>query len=231
MMTRFGIFWTAAFLALTGAAQADEVVVVELFTSQGCSSCPPADRILGELAEEDNVIALALHVDYWDYLGWKDEFASAAHTERQRAYARAKGERTIYTPQMVIGGVDHIVGSRGMRVAKTVQKHADQKKPITVQLQRNGGTVSVRATASGNVPNVIVQLATFSPKEVVNVRRGENAGRKLTYHNVVRKMATIGTWDGQGTYSASANVSGGAPVAVIIQAGKGGPILGAAQLR
>jgi len=214
-----------------GSAQAQNAVVVELFTSQGCSSCPPADRILGELAEEDNVIALAFHVDYWDYLGWKDEFASAEHTSRQRSYARAKGERTIYTPQMVVGGIDHVVGSRGMRVAKLVQKHANRDLPVEVRLQRDGGTVSVRATATGDVPNMIVQLATFSPQETVDVRRGENAGRKLTYHNVVRKIAPIGTWNGQGTYSASANVSGGAPVAVIVQAGKGGPILGAAQLR
>ncbi|MEM6386820.1 MAG: DUF1223 domain-containing protein [Pseudomonadota bacterium] len=221
----------AGFLAISGAAQADEVVVVELFTSQGCSSCPPADRILGELAEDENVIALALHVDYWDYLGWKDEFASAAHTKRQRSYAQAKGKRTIYTPQIVVGGVDHVVGSRGMQVAKAVQKHAQQKLPVTVQLQRNGGTVSVRATAKGQVPNMVVQLATFSPKEVVDVRRGENAGRKLTYHNVVRKMAPIGNWDGSGVFSASAKVSGGAPVAVLVQAGVGGPILGAAQLR
>ena len=230
-MTRMGILFVAAVLALAGAAKADETVVVELFTSQGCSSCPPADRILGELAEEDHVIALALHVDYWDYLGWKDGFASASHTERQRAYARAKGERTIYTPQMVVGGVDHVVGSRGMKVAKIVQKHAEQKMPVEVRLQRNGGTVSVRATGSGNLPNMVVQLATYSPKEVVNVRRGENAGRELTYHNVVQKLAPIGNWNGQGTFSASANVSEGAPVAVLFQAGKGGPILGAARLR
>ncbi|MEL7152115.1 MAG: DUF1223 domain-containing protein [Pseudomonadota bacterium] len=230
-MTRMGSLFVAALFAFMGSAQAQNAVVVELFTSQGCSSCPPADRILGELAEEDNVIALAFHVDYWDYLGWKDEFASAEHTSRQRSYARAKGERTIYTPQMVVGGIDHVVGSRGMKVAKLVQKHANRDLPVKVRLQRDGGTVSVRATATGDVPNMIVQLATFSPQETVDVRRGENAGRKLTYHNVVRKIAPIGTWNGQGTYSASANVSGGAPVAVIVQAGKGGPILGAAQLR
>ncbi|MEO1564480.1 MAG: DUF1223 domain-containing protein, partial [Pseudomonadota bacterium] len=191
-MTRIWQFLLAAFLATSTMAQAQETVVVELFTSQGCSSCPPADRILGELAEDENIIALALHVDYWDYLGWKDEFGSAEHTQRQRAYARTMGERTIYTPQMVIGGSEHVVGSRGMKVAKAVQKHASRKMPVRVALQRNGETVSIRATATGNVPNVVVMLATYSPKEVVDVRRGENAGRKLTYHNVVRRMAPIG---------------------------------------
>ena len=230
-MTRMGSLFVAALLTLAGVAKADETVVVELFTSQGCSSCPPADKFLHKLAARDDVIALALHVDYWDYLGWKDAFASPANTERQRAYARAKGERTIYTPQMVVGGVDHVVGSRGMKVAELVQKHADQKMPVSVQLQRSGDTVSIRATGGGTLPNMVVQLATYSPKEVVNVRRGENAGRKLTYHNVVKKLAPIGNWNGQGTYTASANVAGGAPVAVLFQAGKGGPILGAAQLR
>ena len=230
-MTRIGSLLIAAWVAFGGVAQAEETVVVELFTSQGCSSCPPADLVLGELAEEDNVIALALHVDYWDYLGWKDQFASPDHTKRQRAYARAKGERTIYTPQMVVGGIDHVVGSRGMKVAKIVQKHSERKMPVSINLRRKGGTVSIQAKGSGDLPDMIVFLATYSPKETVDVRRGENAGRKLTYHNVVRKMAPIGKWNGQGTYAASANVPGDTPVVVLVQAGNGGPILGASRLR
>jgi hypothetical protein len=226
-----GSLLVAAWMALGGVAQAAETVVVELFTSQGCSSCPPADRILGELASEENVIALALHVDYWDYLGWKDEFASPDNTKRQRAYARAKGERTIYTPQMVVGGMDHVVGSRGMKVAKIIQKHSERKMPVSIRLRRNGDAVSIQATGSGDLPNMVVYLATYSPKETVNVRRGENAGRTLTYHNVVRRMAPIGSWNGQGTFNASANVSGNAPVVVLMQAGNGGPIMGASRLR
>lgn len=230
-MTRLGSLLIAGWIALAGAAHAAETVVVELFTSQGCSSCPPADRILGELAQEENVIALGFHVDYWDYLGWKDEFASAEHTERQRAYARAMGERAVYTPQMVVGGIDHVVGSRGMKVAKLIQKHAERPMPVTVQLERNGDTVTVRASSSESIPAVVVQLATYSPKETVDIRRGENGGRKLTYHNVVRKIAPIGTWDGQGTFSATANVGGNAPLVVLVQARKGGAILGASRLR
>lgn len=221
----------ACWLALLGVAKADETVVVELFTSQGCSSCPPADALLGEVAKNDNVIAIALHVDYWDYLGWTDEFANPEHTARQRAYSRAIGERTIYTPQMVIGGVDHVVGSNKTLVARAIEKHSNSVMPVDVVLQRTGGTVTVRATGSGALPEMVVYMATYSPKETVNVRRGENAGRKLTYHNVVQKIAPIGTWNGQGTFSASATVSGGAPVAVLVQSGKSGPILGASQLR
>lgn len=230
-MTRVGSLLVAAWMALGGVAQAAETVVVELFTSQGCSSCPPADRILGELAEDDNVIALALHVDYWDYLGWKDEFASPENTKRQRAYARAKGERTIYTPQMIVGGMDHVVGSRGMKVAKIVQKHAKRKMPVDIRLRRSGDTLSIEATGVGDLPNMVVYVATYSPEETVDVRRGENAGRTLTYHNVVRRMAPVGRWNGQGTFSASANVSGNAPVVVLVQAGNGGPIMGASRLR
>lgn len=230
-MTRFGSIFVAAWMALGGMAQAGETVVVELFTSQGCSSCPPADKILGELAEDDDVIALALHVDYWDYLGWKDEFADPAHTKRQRAYAQAKGERTIYTPQMVINGVDHVVGSRGMKVASAVRKHSEQKLPVTVRLKRSGNSIVIEAKGAGNLPNMVVQVATFTPEATVNIRRGENAGRKITYHNVVQNLSAIGTWNGQGTYSGKANVAANMPVAVLIQARAGGAILGASQLR
>ena len=222
---------SAAWMAVAGMAQAEDVVVVELFTSQGCSSCPPADKILGELAERDDVIALAMHVDYWDYLGWKDEFGSPANTKRQRAYAQSMGERSIYTPQMVIGGVEHVVGSRGMKVAKAIKKHSERRMPVTVKLQRQGGTVTVVADGSGNLPNMVVQIATFTPSATVNVRRGENAGRTLTYHNVVRSLTPVGRWNGQGTYSASAPVPSNMPVAVLIQARSGGAILGAAQLK
>ena len=146
-MTHLSKMVAAAWMALAGVAAAGEAVVVELFTSQGCSSCPPADRILGELAERDDVIALALHVDYWDYLGWKDEFASPQYTKRQRAYARAAGERTIYTPQMVIGGQDHVIGSRPMKVSQAIQKHIAKAQPVRVQLKRNGDTLTIVARA------------------------------------------------------------------------------------
>lgn len=222
---------TAAWVALAGFAQADEVVVVELFTSQGCSSCPPADKILGELGERDNVIALALHVDYWDYLGWKDAFASPDHTKRQRAYARAKGERTIYTPQMVIGGVDHVVGSRAMKVSNTVRKHERQSLPVKVDLVRQGDRVVIRADGRGNLPDMVVQLVTYTPEATVKIRRGENAGRTITYHNVVRDLVTLGSWNGRGEYSASAKVPSGMPVVVMVQAKGAGPIMGASRLK
>lgn len=230
-MTRFSTFTAAAWMALGGMAAAGETVVVELFTSQGCSSCPPADRILGELAERDDVIALALHVDYWDYLGWKDEFASPANTERQRAYARAKHERTIYTPQMVIGGQDHVIGSKSMKIGQIIQKHSEIQKPVHVQLTRNGDTISIRATSRGAARDAIVQVVTFIPKAKVNVSRGENAGKTLVYHNVVQTMDVLGSWNTRSDYSGSVKVTAGTPVVVLVQEKDAGAILGAARLR
>jgi hypothetical protein len=218
-------------MAFAGSVSAENYVVVELFTSQGCSSCPPADSILGELAERDDVIALAWHVDYWDYLGWKDEFASPEYSDRQRAYARAKGERTIYTPQMVVGGVDHAIGSRPMKVASLIQKHAAKGMPVNVELVRDGDTVQIVATAHDIALDSIVQLVTFRPTSEVSIRRGENAGRTLVYHNVVQNMAHVERWDGQTDYAASVTVAADLPVAVMVQARGGGPILGATQLR
>ena len=222
-----GIWMTTA-----GAALADQPVVVELFTSQGCSSCPPADKILGELAERDDVIALAMHVDYWDYLGWKDKFADPAYTKRQRAYARAKGERTIYTPQMVIGGTDHVVGSRPMKISNLVRKHAKKDALVDVKLSKSGGQIVIEATPAGTIRGgAVVQLVTFVPKSTVDIRRGENAGRKLTYHNIVRDVAVLGKWNGSGTYRATAKAPADAQVVVLVQSPGAGPILGAARLR
>lgn len=230
-MKRIGTLVAAAWLAMGTMATAGETVVVELFTSQGCSSCPPADRILGELSERDDIIALAFHVDYWDYLGWKDKFASPQNTRRQRNYARAKGERTIYTPQMIIGGTDPVVGSKSMKVGQLVQKHAEKKMPVHVRLTRNGNTVRIASASRSPVGKAIIQLVTFSPKSKVEVKRGENAGKTFVYHNIVRSLDVIGTWDGTGTHEATVQVPAGLSIAVLVQQRGFGPILGAAQLR
>ena len=222
----------ATFLTLAGGAFAKDAVVVELFTSQGCSSCPPADRLLAEIAERDDVIALALHVDYWDYIGWKDQFADPGFTQRQRDYARAAGERSIYTPQMVIGGVDHIVGVKAMKLADLLAKHAATPDPVKVTLSRDGDRVTVRAKATGRIrTDALVQLVTYTPEATVDIRRGENAGRRLSYHNIAQAWVTVGKWDGRGEFRATARVSADTPVVVLVQDRKGGPILGASRLK
>lgn len=221
----------AAALGLASMAQASErLVVVELFTSQGCSSCPPADAILGELASRSDLLPLALHVDYWDYIGWKDTFASPAFTKRQRAYAAAAGSRSIYTPQLVVGGVDHVIGAKHMQLADRISEHRRAESPVDLDLASDGSTLRIEARARTPQPGrYSVVLVRYSPEETVAIRRGENAGRTITYHNIVSSMKEIGTWDGRGSFRASTPIRGGAEHAVLIQRDGHRAILAAAR--
>lgn len=205
-------------------------VVVELFTSQGCSSCPPADAILGELAGRDDVIALALHVDYWDYIGWKDTFADPAFTKRQNEYAFAAGSRTVYTPQMVVGGVDVVLGSDPAGLSAAVKSHQALADTVDLKLERDGDSITVSATASGAGP-LDVQLIRYRSEATVEIKRGENAGRSITYHNIVTSISAVDRWDGNQTYRQSFAVSGADPVVVLLQRPKAGAILAAARLK
>ncbi len=214
------------------AAAADRPVVVELYTSQGCSSCPPADAILAELADREDVIALAFHVDYWDYIGWKDIFADPANTLRQRNYARVAGARSVYTPQMIVDGQDHVVGTKPMKLAEHIDSHRNRETPVTLKLTRDGDLVRIRARSDARLSGgSTVRVATYSPEETVAIKRGENAGRTLTYHNVVRGLTDVSSWDGAGEFRANVKIAEGAPVVVLIQEGHHGPMLAAARLR
>ena len=219
-----------AFWQPTPAAAQDNTVVVELFTSQGCSACPPADEILRNLATRDNVIALALHVDYWDYIGWVDSFGRPEHTARQQAYARVAKAPTVYTPQMVIGGVDHLVGSRSMQVMDTLQAHARQQNSFDVRLVRSDDVVTISANP-GLPGNYDVQLVRYVPLQSVDIGRGENAGRMFDYANVVTSWDVVGQWSGITPLDLRAHARGPQPVVVIIQKSGHGAIVGAAQLR
>jgi hypothetical protein len=207
-------------------------VVVELYTSQGCSSCPPADEMLMELSARDDVIALALHVDYWDYIGWVDSFGNSDHTRRQQDYARAAGETTIYTPQFVIAGQDIVVGARGMDVADLIAAHRVQDHAVSVALDWSDDTLQITASlvdAAEQGP-FVVQMAQILPVQTVDVHRGENAGKTIAYSNVVQEIDLLGQWDGVEPLTMEANVSGAGQVAVIVQRGTNGPVVGAAKL-
>ncbi len=207
-------------------------VVVELFTSQGCSSCPPADEVLGQLVGRKGVIPLALHVDYWDYIGWTDKFGSAANTARQKAYAQAIGSRTIYTPQMIIEGDDRVEGPRPLDVAELIQEHRAEVTPVSLSISREGDTVRIAATSSQPfAKNVLVELVRYLPEQTVTIARGENAGRTITYHNIVTAWQTVGTWDGTAPMELQATAAGSQPVVVIVQQSGPGEILAAAALR
>jgi hypothetical protein len=207
-----------------------DAVLVELYTSQGCSSCPPADEILGKLAKRDDVIALSLHVDYWDYLGWKDVFADPAFTKRQQAYARAARENMIYTPQMVIGGVDSVVGTRTMELMDYISMRQKASRPVSLTLSKSAGQIDVDASSTGVGGEWVVQLVRYIPKQAVEIKRGENAGRTVTYHNVVSSWNVIGTWNGEAPLQLSAPLDGDAPSVVVIQDGTSGPVLAVARL-
>jgi hypothetical protein len=173
-------------------------VVVELYTSQGCSSCPPADEMLTELSARDDVIALALHVDYWDYIGWVDEFANPAHTRRQQDYARAAGETTIYTPQFVIAGTDIVIGARGMDVADLIAAHRTVEDTVDVNLNWMGDTLTIAAQMDDTPTDggYVIQLVQILSEQTVDIRRGENAGKTISYANVVQSLEVIEQWDG-----------------------------------
>jgi hypothetical protein len=222
----------AAAMGLAGLPlAADDAVVVELYTSQGCSSCPPADALLSELAQMDGVIALALHVDYWDYIGWKDELARPEHTERQKNYARAVGKKMIYTPQFVIGGVERVTGYEPMEVAEIIQRHREAPRPVSLDVRRDGETILIEAHAVADPGGpMVVQIARYAPMHRVEITQGENAGLTMDYHNAVDMWAELGRWDGQGVYMATARVAGDAPVAVIFQREGYGPVVAAARV-
>ncbi len=231
-MRKFAALLAAAWIGSAGLGQADDhPVVVELFTSQGCSSCPPADALLAKLAQQDNVIALALHVDYWDYIGWKDSFAQPEHTVRQKAYAKAAGKRMIYTPQMIIDGEDHVVGNKPAQVAELINRHAARGSAFSLQITRSAGTLDIQATANtATTGRFVVQLVEFDPMRMVDITRGENAGKILDYANIVTGWQAIAEWDGRKPLQLNKAVEASQPVAVLIQHADNGPIVAAAKL-
>ena len=220
-------------LCLSGPllAQSRPVVVVELYTSQGCSSCPPADANFADLTRDPAVMPLALHVDYWDYIGWADSFANPKFTERQKAYAHAEGSKTIYTPQFIVGGLGRVVGNEPGEVAAHIRKHLSVGSPVQLRLERSGDQIVIFAQADPPLGRPVrVQLVRFTPSATVAIERGENAGKTVTYRNIVTAWTSLGTWDGQGEMTLRAAIVGTDRVVVIVQNEGPGQILAAAVL-
>ena len=182
-------------LAMGSAAAAQQPVVVELFTSEGCSSCPPADRLLATLAERPGILVLSFDVDYWDRLGWKDPFSSAAATARQHDYARLLEIGSVYTPQIVVDGRWQVVGSDSGAVEKALVAARRAPPPISVSLVVEDGRARVGFGATGGV-HAFLLLVAFDRHDTDNVVRGENAGRTLTHVDVVRGFGKIARSDG-----------------------------------
>lgn len=225
------VFAAVALMAPAWVSAQTNPVVVELYTSQGCSSCPPADKLMHDLAARDDVIALALHVDYWDYIGWKDEYANPAYTRRQQKYAHVAGRNMVYTPQMIIAGQDDVVGARSMELADLIAKHSQQPATTRVQATRQGNVLTVTAETDGPLAAASnIHLVRYDPERVAKITRGENAGRTLTYNNVVADWQVVGQWDGTAPLEMSVTVSGDMPAVVLVQMPGPGRILAAARV-
>jgi hypothetical protein len=211
--------------------------VVELFTSQGCSSCPPADRLMGELVRRGDLVTLTYPVDYWDYLGWHDTLASPENSRRQRDYAEARGDRAVYTPQVVVNGATHVVGSDRKALGQALE--TSPALPVKVSLRRIDERIEI--SVEGRLPAgtgmATVMVAFVAPPVDVAIPRGENRGRNITYHHVVKAMRAVGVWEGgKAVFQIPAseirklNAGGCAALVQIEKAGRPGRILGAGTL-
>ena len=230
LLTFMAAIWMMA-LPHSATAQ-DRPVVIELYTSQGCHSCPPADAYMHKLAKRDDVIALALHVDYWDYIGWKDIFASPAWTERQRSYARVGQRRMVYTPQMIINGQDHVVGNRPKDVEDLIARHAKAGAVVELSAKRSGNKVEISAVPGSTLSGpVTVQLVRYKPNQTVDIKRGENAGKTLSYSNIVTEIDVVRTWDGQSPLQMTTKMPGDLPGVILVQGEGMGSVLAAAYVK
>ena len=213
-----------ALAVFAGPANAEPRAVLELFTSQGCSSCPAADRLLGELGKDPSLVTMTLAVDYWDYLGWKDTLATRGHTLRQRAYAKVRGDREVYTPQMVVNGTVHVPGGDRAAIERAIAQ-SKQSGPLALAVKASvaGDKLTVDVPAKDGQAAGEVWLCPITKAVPVKIGRGENRGHTITYTNVVRRWTRLGEWTGKAqTFQVPLNeIQTGEidSVAVVVQSG------------
>jgi hypothetical protein len=189
---------TLALTAFVQSAAAEPVKgVVELFTSQSCSSCPPADEVLGTLIKRDGIIGLAFHVDYWDYLDWKDTFSSKESTARQYGYATSFHSTQVYTPQLIVNGRTSVRAGSPDNVFAAIDDMAKSGEGLPVTVTANLGQDRLSVTAGKGTGSANLVLVIFDANETVSIKRGENSGKTIEYHNAVTDIQTIGMWKGE----------------------------------
>lgn len=192
----------AALAVRPAYAQAARPCIIELFTSQGCSSCPPADAFMSELRAMKDVIAVTYNVDYWDYLGWRDTLGSSAHSQRQYDYAKARGDMDVYTPQMIVDGGSHYVGSNKREIMAAIRRSLGSMPSLWIPMSLAGNdkeftiNVGVASLAKART-EATVWLAAIAPEIPVKIEKGENAGKDTVYYNVVRRVVPAGMWEGE----------------------------------
>jgi hypothetical protein len=220
-------------LPLPTFAASKRPVLVELFTSQGCSSCPPADKFAGELVSDPDAMVVSLNVDYWDYLGWRDTLAKPEYSQRQYDYARQRGDGSVYTPQMVVDGTTHAVGSKPTSVRELI---ADaQSKPLLTQisLTLSAKEISVSIDKAEYSGEATLWLMSIVPQVAQKIERGENAGEDIVYYNVVRNLVPAAMWKGEaytGSWMKNAIMTENCKSCIaVLQDGKVGPVLGIAR--
>jgi hypothetical protein len=220
--------------ALAGGTR--QPIMIELFTSQGCSSCPEADAFMGDLQARQDVVAVSFNIDYWDYIGWRDTLASHENTLRQQAYAKVLSSHQVYTPEMVIDGDENVPGNQRDKALAIIEhcktEDVDDRIPVTLRLA--GDEVDVDLGA-GPKREATVWMAHTASSRTVDIGRGENRGRVVTYHNVVRSFAAVGKFSGDPMTlrlpikgQPGENSDG---IVVWVQTGEMGKILGAAQIK
>jgi hypothetical protein len=212
----------------TQAADPNHPTVIELYQSQGCASCPPANANLNALAKRPDVLPLSFAVTYWDHLGWKDTFAKPAFTQRQWDYARSGNVDEIWTPQMIVNGRGRLVGNDHAAVEKALQEFDRGTSGPTIQ--PGDDKVTIGAAKAAKVASV--WLVYYDPKKrKVPIRAGENRGRTLSHRNIVRDLQRLGTWNGKAvTLKVPAPQDEDWRGAILVQSGKGGPIIAATRL-
>lgn len=221
--------------AFTKAASAATTpVLVELFTSQGCSSCPPADELAGELTSDPNTYVVSLNVDYWDYLGWRDTLAKPEYTQRQYAYASARGDGRVYTPQMVINGLDHAVGSNHNAVADKIAEARQTPLQVPLKLSMTAKEIKVDIPATKLDEEATLWLMAIEPRVEQKIIRGENTGKAITYHNVVRNLVPAAMWKGEaykGAWMRDTVMTKNCKTCIaVLQVGQAGKVLGLAKV-
>lgn len=224
---------STAFSSVAFAQAPAHLTVLELFTSQGCSSCPAADALLKSLVNRPDLMPLSLSVDYWDHLGWKDTLSSPKHSARQKSYAKWLGSGNVYTPQVVVDGAWQAIGNSKSDIEKALLKAREgaSVQPIELDAVSDTKRVTIGVGAANEAVPATVWLAIVAPRVEVEVKRGENRGRVLAYHNVVRDITPVGMWAGKPmkiVLPLSTMMQDGDRCAVLLQADEGGRILAAA---
>ena len=214
-------------------ADSELPVLVELFTSQGCSSCPAADKLAATLKASTGATVVSFNVDYWDYLGWRDTLAKPEYTQRQMDYAKSRGDNDVYTPQMVIDGERHAVGSNQAQVTNAISAAYKTQAKLAMTLKANDKELIVELGEGPAIPEATLWLMAIAPTVLVKIERGENAGHEITYQNVVRKLVPAGMWTGQAaklTFPRKGIITDDVKSCLaVLQKGKVGQVLGLAK--